>query len=94
MSARIGIVAIGRNEGERLRKCLASAIGRAQTVVYVDSGSTDGSAQVAREMGAAVVDLDLLYGRGGSPGRRLDGLVLSGVDRPLKKQAGVVRTST
>jgi GT2 family glycosyltransferase len=57
--ARIGIVAIGRNEGERLRKCLASAIGRAQTVVYVDSGSTDGSPQMAREMGAAVVDLDL-----------------------------------
>jgi GT2 family glycosyltransferase len=58
MSQRIGIVAIGRNEGERLRRCLASAPGE-YSVVYVDSGSTDGSAALAREMGAAVVALDL-----------------------------------
>ena len=55
----IGIVAIGRNEGERLRRCLESVIGASGTVVYVDSGSTDGSAAMAREMGAQVVDLDM-----------------------------------
>lgn len=54
----VGIVAIGRNEGERLRKCLASVLGTARAIVYVDSASTDGSAQMAREMGAAVVELD------------------------------------
>ena len=55
-----GIVAIGRNEGERLRACLTAA--RATTaaaVVYVDSGSTDGSTDLARGLGVEVVDLDL-----------------------------------
>jgi GT2 family glycosyltransferase len=57
--AKLGIVAIGRNEGERLRRCLESVVGKANTVVYVDSNSTDGSVAMAREMGAAVVELDL-----------------------------------
>jgi GT2 family glycosyltransferase len=59
MTQRIGIVAIGRNEGGRLRRCLASVIGASGPVVYVDSGSTDGSAVMARGMGAAVVELDM-----------------------------------
>jgi GT2 family glycosyltransferase len=53
-----GAVAIGRNEGERLRRCLASLRGVASVVVYVDSGSTDGSAAWAGENGADVIDLD------------------------------------
>ncbi|MCE9606893.1 MAG: glycosyltransferase [Planctomycetia bacterium] len=56
---RIGVVAIGRNEGERLRTCLRSLVGRAGAVVYVDSGSTDGSVALARSLGAEVVELDL-----------------------------------
>jgi GT2 family glycosyltransferase len=55
----LGIVAIGRNEGERLRRCLGSVIGPGRTVVYVDSGSTDGSVAMARALGAEVVELDL-----------------------------------
>jgi glycosyltransferase involved in cell wall biosynthesis len=55
----IALIAIGRNEGERLRRCLASVVGRGMTVVYVDSASSDASPIVAREMGAAVVDLDM-----------------------------------
>jgi GT2 family glycosyltransferase len=58
VSARIGIVAIGRNEGERLRRCLESLAGRASPIVYVDSGSTDGSVALAEGMGALVVVLD------------------------------------
>jgi GT2 family glycosyltransferase len=54
-----GAVAIGRNEGERLSRCLASLSGRASPIVYVDSGSTDGSVERARSLGADVVDLDL-----------------------------------
>lgn len=53
------LVAIGRNEGERLRRCLASAAGRYRLVVYVDSGSTDGSLEAARSLGAHGVPLDL-----------------------------------
>ncbi len=59
MTSKVGLVAIGRNEGERLVRCLTSVIGRVDRVVYVDSGSTDGSAARARELGAEVVDLDL-----------------------------------
>jgi GT2 family glycosyltransferase len=57
--ARMGVVAIGRNEGERLRRCLESVLPLADLVVYVDSGSTDGSAELARARGATVVDLDM-----------------------------------
>jgi GT2 family glycosyltransferase len=56
---RMGIVAIGRNEGERLARCLDSVTGHGYPVVYVDSGSTDGSVALAREKGAEVVELDL-----------------------------------
>ena len=55
----VGVVAIGRNEGERLGHCLRSAAHLAATVVYVDSGSTDGSVALARNLGAAVVALNL-----------------------------------
>jgi GT2 family glycosyltransferase len=52
----IGIVVIGRNEGERLRRCLSS-VQNAKVVVYVDSGSTDDSVKLARSFGAEVVEL-------------------------------------
>jgi len=55
----LGVVAIGRNEGERLKKCLESVVGIAQRVVYVDSASIDGSAEMARLMGVEVVSLDV-----------------------------------
>ncbi|HEY2899648.1 MAG TPA: glycosyltransferase [Polyangia bacterium] len=58
MAETIGAVAIGRNEGERLRRCLTSLQGKAACVVYVDSGSTDDSVATARTLGAVVVALD------------------------------------
>ena len=57
--AAVAVVAIGRNEGERLRACLRSVIDAAALVVYVDSGSTDASVAMAREMGAHVIELDM-----------------------------------
>jgi len=57
-SQRIAIVVIGRNEGERLKSCLRTVVGCARTVVYVDSGSTDGSPQYAGSVGCRVVALD------------------------------------
>lgn len=59
VSATLGLVVIGRNEGERLRVCLQSALGASCAVVYVDSGSTDGSSAMAQDMGAALVPLDM-----------------------------------
>lgn len=55
----VSAVAIGRNEGERLRRCLTSMQGRFQHVVYVDSGSTDHSLDIARDAGVEIVELDL-----------------------------------
>jgi glycosyltransferase involved in cell wall biosynthesis len=55
----IGVVVIGRNEGERLRKCLESVAKIANRVVYVDSGSTDRSVALALGMGLGIVELDL-----------------------------------
>ena len=56
---QVGLVAIGRNEGQRLRQCLVSATDKVARVVYVDSGSTDGSLELARSLGADTVELDL-----------------------------------
>lgn len=55
----VGLVAIGRNEGGRLRRCLISARNLGIVLVYVDSGSSDGSVEVAGGLGAEIVDLDL-----------------------------------
>lgn len=54
----VGAVVIGRNEGARLQACLGSIPAGVRTV-YVDSGSTDGSREVALAAGAQVVALDL-----------------------------------
>lgn len=54
-----GAVVIGRNEGDRLKRCLESVVPHARQTVYVDSGSTDGSIEFARSIGAEVVELDI-----------------------------------
>ena len=55
----VDAVVIGRNEGERLIACLQSLAGQVRRVVYVDSGSTDGSPAAAQAEGALVVALDM-----------------------------------
>jgi glycosyltransferase involved in cell wall biosynthesis len=56
--ATLAVVVIGRNEGARLSRCLRSISPRADAVVYLDGGSSDGSPDHAREPGATVVELD------------------------------------
>jgi len=58
-SAQVGAVIIGRNEGSRLIAGLKAAAGQVDYIVYVDSGSTDGSPQAARDSGADVIALDM-----------------------------------
>lgn len=53
----VGIVVIGRNEGDRLRRCLHTVLLQSVPAVYVDSGSRDDSVRVARELGVEVVEL-------------------------------------
>jgi GT2 family glycosyltransferase len=55
----VGVVVIGRNEGERLKRCLRSLLDQgAGPIVYVDSGSADDSVAFARSVGVIVVNLD------------------------------------
>ncbi len=56
---QVDVVLIGRNEGQRLVNALNATVGQARRVVYVDSGSTDGSIEAAKLAGAEVVQLDL-----------------------------------
>jgi glycosyltransferase involved in cell wall biosynthesis len=58
-ASEVGVVVIGRNEGERLLRCLQSVRAQAGRIVYVDSGSTDGSAAAAQSVADVVVDLDM-----------------------------------
>jgi len=55
----LAFVVIGRNEGERLRVCLRALQPLEALVVYVDSGSTDGSPAAAEALGARTVLLDM-----------------------------------
>lgn len=55
----IGAVVIGRNEGERLKLCLNSLVNELEYIVYVDSGSTDGSVELAQSLGVIVLSLDM-----------------------------------
>ncbi|MFZ3583938.1 glycosyltransferase [Loktanella sp. DJP18] len=57
----IGVITIGRNEGVRLLKCLDSlnaSDAPFMRIIYVDSGSTDGSVIAALDMHVQVVLLD------------------------------------
>ena len=58
-SSSIGVIAIGRNEGERLQRCLLSLKKQADRIVYVDSNSTDDSVAFAEDHGVDVILLDL-----------------------------------
>jgi len=55
----VGVVVIGRNEGERLRNCLKSILLYTNKIIYVDSGSKDNSIHLAKKLGVDVVNLDI-----------------------------------
>lgn len=55
-TAGLGVVVIGRNEGERLARCLASVRAVANRA-YVDSGSSDRSVALALQEGMSVIEL-------------------------------------
>ena len=58
MEKTVGVIVIGRNEGERLIRCFESLQKTVSAIVYVDSGSTDHSVQVAQNRNIQVIELD------------------------------------
>ena len=54
----IGVVVIGRNEATRLERSLRSVLGNGSYVVYVDSGSTDHSLDIAQALAVETVALE------------------------------------
>ena len=61
-TTQIGVVAIGRNEGDRLIRCLDSLrqhLPSSVPLIYVDSGSTDNSVSEAKQRGVQVICLDM-----------------------------------
>lgn len=55
----VSAVVIGRNEGARLVACLEALQGKVSRIIYVDSGSTDGSVRAAEQADAQVIALDM-----------------------------------
>ncbi len=60
---RVSVVVIGRNEGDRLVRCLESVSTMNRPaggieIIYVDSNSTDDSVERARELGATVIAVE------------------------------------
>ena len=53
----LSLCLIVKNEASRLPDCLASAEGLGAEVVVVDTGSTDGTAAIARAAGARVIEI-------------------------------------
>jgi GT2 family glycosyltransferase len=56
--ALIAVVIIGRNEGERLLASLQSVLHAGVPLIYADSGSGDGSVDLARRLGVQTIELD------------------------------------
>ncbi|MEO0768126.1 MAG: glycosyltransferase family A protein [Cyanobacteria bacterium J06649_4] len=58
LTTAVGIVVVGRNEGDYLHGSLTSALANKTKVVYVDSGSTDDSLEIAAALNVDIVQLD------------------------------------
>ncbi len=55
---RLSLCMIVRNEARYLARCLASVEGLVDERVVVDTGSTDGTQNLARELGARVIEVE------------------------------------
>jgi glycosyltransferase involved in cell wall biosynthesis len=68
---KLSVILITKNEASNIRECLES-VRFANEWIIVDSGSTDGTVDIAREFGATVISTDDWPGFGPQKNRALD----------------------
>lgn len=60
-STDVAAILLAKNEGERFRLAIEALLrDQVGLIIYVDSGSTDGSLEFARDKGIEVIDLDVI----------------------------------
>lgn len=69
--ASLSVIIVAKNEANDIGDCILSVRGLAQEVIVFDSGSTDGTPDICRELGAIVVETDW-PGDGPQKNRALD----------------------
>lgn len=73
MSGKLTAAILTHNEAHNIVDCIASLAGFADEVIVLDSGSTDATCQLARELGATVIEDDGVWpGFGPQKNRALD----------------------
>jgi FkbM family methyltransferase len=63
MSSQLSVIIPCKNERDNIRACVASARQVADEVLVADSGSTDGTLEIARELGCRIIERE--YGTSG-----------------------------
>src|SRR5262245_1159886 len=63
MDGRLSVIIPCKNERENIRACVISARLLADEVLVADSGSTDGTLEIVRELGCRIIDRE--YGTSG-----------------------------
>lgn len=68
---RLSVILITKNEAHNIEDCLRSVAGLADEIVVVDSGSSDGTVEIARRLGAKLIVTPDWPGFGVQKGRAL-----------------------
>ena len=68
---RLSVILITKNEAHNIEDCLRSVQGLADEIVVVDSGSSDGTVEIAQRLGAQVTVTADWPGFGVQKGRAL-----------------------
>src|SRR6476469_2853653 len=63
MSSQLTVIIPCKNERENIRACVAGARLIADEILLADSGSTDGTLEIARELGCRIIERE--YGTSG-----------------------------
>ncbi len=82
----LSVIILAKNEADMMERCLANVVGWADDVLVLDSGSTDGTREIAASLGARVVEQPWL----GWSGQRNRGAALAKHDWVMCMEADEV----